>query len=206
MSRLRVNDASYSWWSSVEPLPIVQIKDDLGQLVRDIIHGSLMVDVSPSTQRTILFFFFPSCSLHLHVRLPNCTGHHSAFMATNRQKSQQHSKWERREGGLTAGDAREAALGRQASDDVERAAGAVMRDGPESGAALRPGHRRHAVARAGGQPAQLRTAGLRLHYAGPRGQAQHQHEEQKLDAHHPRHGACSLHWLLQVWCEWVRDL
>jgi hypothetical protein len=68
-----------------------------------------------------------------------------------------------------------------------------MRDGPESGAALRAGHRRHAVARAGGQPAQLRTAGLRLHYAGPRGQAQHQHEEQKLDAHHPRHGACSVH-------------
>jgi hypothetical protein len=106
----------------------------------------------------------------------------------------------REEGGLTAGDAREAALGRQASDDVERATGAVMRDGPESGAALRaghrqrlPGHRRHAVARAGGQPAQLRTAGLRLHYAGPRGQAQHQHEEQKLDAQHPRHGACSVH-------------
>lgn len=89
-----------------------------------------------------------------------------------------------RDGGLTAADWREAALGRQAVDDAERSAGAVPGHGPQRGAALRPGRRRnlprqgwHAVAQAGGQPAQLPRA--RLLRLGATAQPRCQHQEQQ---------------------------
>jgi hypothetical protein len=94
-----------------------------------------------------------------------------------------------RDGGLTAADWREAALGRQAVDDAERSAGAVPGHGPQRGAALRPGRRRnlprqgwHAVAQAGGQPAQLPRA--RLLRLGATAQPRCQHQEQQQGQRH----------------------
>lgn len=91
--------------------------------------------------------------------------------------------------GLTAGDAREAALGGEAVDDVDGAAGAVAGHGPQRGAALRPGRRerlprqrRHAVPRAGGQLAQLRAAGALLRLRRAAQHDQHQDEEGRQGA------------------------
>jgi hypothetical protein len=91
------------------------------------------------------------------------------------------------------GDAREAALGGEAVDDVERAAGAVVRHGAQRRAALRrgrrqrlPRRRRHADSRARRQLRELRRAArlLRLRPA-------HRHRHRPRDQHHqqrrPRH-------------------
>lgn len=93
-----------------------------------------------------------------------------------------------------AADWREAALGWEAVDDAERLAGALPGHGPQRGAALGPGRRerlprrrRHAVARAGGQPAQLPRARLRLG-----GAARQHHQEERRRHHQKQPSRCHL--------------